>query len=41
MHLVMFDIDDTLVDSAGFDGELYAAAVESELGFAVDRNWDV
>lgn len=41
MHVVMFDIDGTLVDSAGFDGELYAAAVESELGLAVDRNWDV
>jgi phosphoglycolate phosphatase-like HAD superfamily hydrolase len=41
MHLVMFDIDGTLVDSARFDGELYAAAVESELGLAVDRNWDV
>ena len=23
MHLVMFDIDGTLVDSAGFDSELY------------------
>jgi phosphoglycolate phosphatase-like HAD superfamily hydrolase len=39
MHLVMFDIDGTLVDSAGFDGELYAAAVEAELGLAVDRTW--
>jgi phosphoglycolate phosphatase-like HAD superfamily hydrolase len=41
MHLVMFDIDGTLVDSAGFDGALYAAAVECELGLVVNRNWDV
>jgi phosphoglycolate phosphatase-like HAD superfamily hydrolase len=41
MHLVMFDIDGTLVDSAGFDGELYAAAVRDELGLPVNRNWDV
>ena len=40
MHLVMFDIDGTLVDSAGFDGELYAAAVRSVLNVEVDRNWD-
>jgi phosphoglycolate phosphatase-like HAD superfamily hydrolase len=40
MHLVMFDIDGTLVDSAGFDAELYAQAVEGVLGIAVDRDWD-
>ncbi|HJR70813.1 MAG TPA: HAD family hydrolase [Gammaproteobacteria bacterium] len=40
MHLVMFDIDGTLVDSAGFDADLYARAVEGELGIAVDRAWD-
>jgi phosphoglycolate phosphatase-like HAD superfamily hydrolase len=40
MHLVMFDIDGTLVDSAGFDGALYAQAVESVLNVAVDRDWD-
>ena len=40
MHLVMFDIDGTLVDSAGFDGELYAQAVRSVLKVEVDRNWD-
>ena len=40
MHLVMFDIDGTLVDSAGFDGELYAQAVSAELGVAVNRDWD-
>jgi len=31
MHLVMFDIDGTLVDSAGFDCELYVEAVRSVL----------
>ena len=31
MHLVMFDIDGTLVDSAGFDSELYEEAVRSVL----------
>ena len=40
MHLVMFDIDGTLVDSAGFDGEFYAEAVESVLNVPVNRNWD-
>ena len=39
MHLVMFDIDGTLVDSAGFDAELYSAAIEAELGLTVDRSW--
>jgi phosphoglycolate phosphatase-like HAD superfamily hydrolase len=39
MHLVMFDIDGTLVDSMGFDTELYATAVEAELGGTVDRDW--
>lgn len=40
MHLVMFDIDGTLVDSAGFDADLYAQAVEGVLNIEVDRNWD-
>ena len=40
MHLVMFDVDGTLVDSAGFDAELYSEAVESQLGVAVDRGWN-
>ena len=39
MHLVMFDIDGTLVDSAGFDAELYSTAVQAELGVTVDRSW--
>jgi beta-phosphoglucomutase-like phosphatase (HAD superfamily) len=41
MHLVMFDIDGTLVDSAGFEGDFYAEAVESVLNVRVNRNWDV
>ena len=41
MHLVMFDVDGTLVDSASFEGDLYAEAVESVLNLRIDRNWDV
>jgi phosphoglycolate phosphatase-like HAD superfamily hydrolase len=40
MHVVMFDIDGTLVDSAGFDADLYAQAVEGELDIEIDRNWN-
>jgi phosphoglycolate phosphatase-like HAD superfamily hydrolase len=40
MHLVMFDIDGTLVDSAGFDSELYVEAVRSVLGVEIDSDWD-
>lgn len=40
MHLVMFDVDGTLVDSAGFDAELYSEAVETELGVPVDCGWN-
>ena len=32
MHAVIFDIDGTLLDSNGVDGELYIAAVKSVLG---------
>jgi beta-phosphoglucomutase-like phosphatase (HAD superfamily) len=39
MHVVMFDIDGTLVDSAGFDGELYAAAVREVIGVQIDQRW--
>ena len=39
MQLVMFDIDGTLVDSSGFDGELFARAVRDVLGVEVDRTW--
>jgi phosphoglycolate phosphatase-like HAD superfamily hydrolase len=40
MHLVMFDIDGTLVDSAGFDSELYAEAVRNVLNVEIDRDWN-
>jgi beta-phosphoglucomutase-like phosphatase (HAD superfamily) len=39
MHLVMFDIDGTLVDSAGFDTALYAEAVRSVLDLEIDTDW--
>ena len=39
VHLVMFDIDGTLVDSDEFDGALYAQAVQSVLGADVDTTW--
>jgi phosphoglycolate phosphatase-like HAD superfamily hydrolase len=40
-HLVMFDIDGTLVDSARFDSHLYARAVRETLGgdVYIDETW--
>ncbi|NDY94348.1 HAD family hydrolase [Wenzhouxiangella limi] len=32
MHVVCFDVDGTLVSSAGFDGELYAEVIRDVLG---------
>ena len=40
MHVVMFDIDGTLVDSAGFDSELYVEAVRSVLNVEIDSDWN-
>src|SRR5262245_7890681 len=40
MQLVMFDIDGTLVDSAGFDTELYVEAVRSVLNVEIDSDWN-
>jgi beta-phosphoglucomutase-like phosphatase (HAD superfamily) len=40
MHLVMFDIDGTLVDSAGFDAELYVEAVRDVLNLEIDDDWN-
>jgi phosphoglycolate phosphatase-like HAD superfamily hydrolase len=40
MHLVMFDIDGTLVDSAGFETKLYVEAVRSVLNVDVDSDWN-
>ena len=39
MHLVMFDIDGTLVDSAGFDTQLYVEAVRSVLSLEINSDW--
>jgi phosphoglycolate phosphatase-like HAD superfamily hydrolase len=40
MHLVMFDIDGTLVDSAGFESKLYVAAVQDVLKVEIDSDWN-
>lgn len=40
MHLVMFDIDGTLVDSAGFDTAFYVEAVRSVLDVEIDSDWN-
>lgn len=39
MHVVLFDIDGTLVDSNGFDAQLYVAALGEVLGIEVDQDW--
>ena len=39
MDLVMFDIDGTLVDSNGFDGDLFVQAFQDAAGIDVDRSW--
>ncbi len=38
-HLVMFDIDGTLVDSHKFDSQIYADTIRDDLGIEVDRSW--
>ncbi len=40
VHLVMFDIDGTLIESNEFDSECFRAAVEDVLQVAIDTNWD-
>lgn len=39
VHLVMFDIDGTLLDSTEFDGRIYAEVIHEVLGIVVDRDW--
>ena len=39
MHLIMFDIDGTLVDSSPLHGRLLKDAIEAELGCGIDNNW--
>lgn len=40
MHLIMFDIDGTLVNSLGFDGDCFSKAVYEVLGLTVDEDWE-
>ena len=39
MHLIMFDIDGTLVQSCDFDSECFVEAVEEVIGGSVDNDW--
>lgn len=39
VHLVVFDIDGTLVDSDEFDGQLYAQAIQDVVGVEIDCDW--
>jgi beta-phosphoglucomutase-like phosphatase (HAD superfamily) len=39
MHLVMFDIDGTLVQSYDFDSECYQLAILDVLGIKIDADW--
>jgi len=39
MHLVVFDVDGTLVESEDFDGILYARAIRNALKIEVDEDW--
>lgn len=39
MHLVMFDIDGTLVDSSDFEDELYCQAIQSVINVSFNRDW--
>ena len=40
MHLVMFDIDGTLIESNEFDSRCFVSAVNDVLGISVDTDWD-
>ena len=39
MHLILFDIDGTLVDSHEFDAELFVRAVRTVLGIGIGDDW--
>lgn len=41
MHLILFDIDGTLVDSDEFDSELFVRAVREVLGVDIGDDWSV
>ena len=40
MHLVMFDIDGTLIQSNEFDDEFFLKAVSEILGMSISSNWE-
>ena len=40
MHLVMFDIDGTLVNTSSFEDDCFALAITSVLDMDVNRNWE-
>lgn len=40
MHLIMFDIDGTLVQSYSFDTRCFALAVKSVLNLNIDTAWE-
>lgn len=39
MHLAMFDIDGTLVDTAGFEDACYLKAIQNVISKPIDSNW--
>ncbi|NGP89386.1 HAD family hydrolase [Fodinibius halophilus] len=39
MYLITFDIDGTLVDSQGFDSDLYIETIQEVLDIEIDANW--
>lgn len=39
MHLVLFDIDGTLVESYDFDTECFQAAIQDVLGVTIRPDW--
>lgn len=40
MHLVMFDIDGTLIESYAIDEQCFLAAIDDVLGIQVDDRWE-
>lgn len=41
MHLVIFDIDGTLTDSAQIDADCFSAALQEEIGCSVNTDWSL
>ena len=40
MHLVMFDIDGTLIESYDIDEQCFLAAIDEVLGIQIDSRWE-